>query len=129
MNLVIALCALLRILMAFRMTFLIFFIFHSMRFVSADILLRLIKDLNPSKSKTSEIFVSMTCVDACGLAVGASNVTVYRTNGVEVSSNVAWGQEAVFDKTSGFLQAVHAHIEVCKCDFTLFIDNSKCHLY
>jgi hypothetical protein len=111
------------------MTFLIFFIFHSMRFVSADILLRLIKDLNPSKSKTSEIFVSMTCVDACGLAVGASNVTVYRTNGVEVSSNVAWGQEAVFDKTSGFLQAVYAHIEVCKCHFTLFIDNSKCHLY
>lgn len=84
-----------------------------MRFVSADILLRLIPDLNPSKSKTSEVFITMTCVDSYGIAVGTSTVTVYRTSGADVSSNVSWGQEAVFDKASGFLQAVYAHIEVC----------------
>ena len=83
----------------------------SLRFVSADILLRLVRDLSPAKAKVSEVFCTVTCVDSTGAPVGTSSGSVYRTNGAEMSSSVSWGQEAVLDKASGFLRAVYVHIE------------------
>mmetsp|Transcript_19631 Transcript_19631/g.28231 ORF Transcript_19631/g.28231 Transcript_19631/m.28231 type:complete len:1995 (+) Transcript_19631:3-5987(+) len=84
-----------------------------MKFNCADIIIRAIKNFTPSKSKSAEVFCTMTFVDGTGSPVGVGNNGVFRTHGVELASSVQWSQEAVFDSSStGLLRAVYSHIEV-----------------
>jgi hypothetical protein len=90
-----------------------------------------------AKSKINEIYSTLVFVDHVGNPVSghghghkdwkdgnANNSRTFRTQGCDASSassssssgtgtgTVSWGQEAVFEASTGLLRAAYAHIEV-----------------